>query len=261
MVLTEAGEPLSDPRKALITLGQLMSFTSGLDCDVTSSTSRGSEDNMWSQEDEPDFWRYTARLPLLYDPGTRYAYCSGSINLAAASITAASGEAIYETFDRLIAKPLGFGTYHWNLAPNGAGYLGGGVYMRSRDILKLGVVYLSGGVWQGERIMGADWIADSTAVRIPITPASTRLSEDDFKNNYFGGEQAYVWRRDVVNSGEVSYASYEATGNGGQILLVVPELELAVVFTGGNYRWGSIWGRWRNQLVGGYVIPAISPAP
>jgi hypothetical protein len=42
-----------------------------------------------------------------------------------------------------------------------------------------------------------------------------------------------------------------------QVLLVIPELELAVVFTGGNYRQGGIWGRWGNEIVGGEIVPAI----
>ncbi|MEM8546988.1 MAG: serine hydrolase domain-containing protein, partial [Pseudomonadota bacterium] len=258
-VLADAGETSTDPRKSDITLGQLMSYTSGLDCDAGTPTSRGSEDNMWSQEDEQNFWRFTARLPLLYDPGTRYAYCSGSINMAGASISAASGLPVFETFERLLARPLGFATYHWNLAPNGAGYLGGGVYLRPRDILKLGAMYAAGGEWRGQRIVSGAWVTESTRARIDISPATTRLSQEAFNSNYFGGQQAYVWRRDVVNTAGRTYASYEATGNGGQILLVVPELELAVVFTGGNYRWGSIWGRWRDEFVGAYVIPAILP--
>ena len=83
------------------------------------------------------------------------------------------------------------------------------------------------------------------------------MSEEDFNNNYFGGSQAYVWRLDTVRVDESSYASYEATGNGGQIVLVVPELDLVASFTGGNYRMGYVWGRWRNELVGRYIIPAL----
>jgi hypothetical protein len=38
---------------------------------------------------------------------------------------------------------------------------------------------------------------------------------------------------------------------------VVPELALTVVFTGGNYIQGGIWGRWRQEIVGDQIIPAI----
>lgn len=55
-----------------------------------------------------------------------------------------------------------------------------------------------------------------------------------------------------------TYRSYQATGNGGQILLVVPELELSAVFTGGNYRMGGIWSRWPDQIIGGQIIPALT---
>ena len=130
--------------------------------------------------------------------------------------------------------------------------------MRPRDILKIGAVFAGNGKWNGKQIVSADWIEESTSSKIAITPATTGMTDDEFNNNYFGGGQAYFWRTDTVKTPDGEYASFEATGNGGQILLVVPELELSVVFSGGNYYMGSIWGKWRNELVGAYVIPAIT---
>ena len=257
-ILQRGGKTLNNPQKSKIHLAHLLTYSSGLDCNVASRSSRGEEDNMWSQQDEPDFWLYTAQLPLLYSPGERYAYCSGSSNLVGATIASKMHMPVYEAFDTLIGAPLQFAPYHWNLMPNGQGYLGGGVYMRPRDILKLGAVYTDNGKWNGKRIVHQDWIDASTTTKIPISPKTTGMSEQDFANNYFPGGQAYIWRTDKVKTSSREYDSYEATGNGGQILLVVPELALSVVFTGGNYMMGSIWGRWRNELVGGYVIPALT---
>lgn len=255
-LLAAAGEPLDEPKKANITLAHLMSFSSGLDCDVNRD-SPGSEDRMWEQTQESDFWLYTSRLPLLHEPGTRYAYCSGSINLVGAALREVGKKPIIELFDDLIAKPLGFGPYQWNLAPNGAAYLGGGSYMRPRDILKIGALYASGGRWNGEQIINPDWIEESTTTLIEITPGTTGMTPEDFSNSYFGGGAAYEWRVDQVNAGDRTYRSYEATGNGGQMLIVVPELELSVLLMGGNYRQGGIWGRWRNEIVGDFIIPAM----
>ena len=63
---------------------------------------------------------------------------------------------------------------------------------------------------------------------------------------------------DTITAGDRTYSSYEASGNGGQLLIIVPDLDLAVVFTGGNYRMGGIWGRWRNEIIGGHIIPAMA---
>ena len=259
-VLGRAGLPLGDPRKADVTLGHLMTFTSGLDCSE-GPDSAGSEGRMWEQRGEDDYWLYTARLPVLHDPGERYAYCSGSANLVGAGLRAFGGAPVHALFDRLVARPLGFGPYHFALSPDGEGYLGGGAYVRPRDVLKLGAVYLAGGTWNGERVVAEGWVEESTAPRVEISPETTGMTAEEFADNYFGGAQAYIWRVDSVTAGERSYASYEASGNGGQLLIVVPDLDLAVAFTGGNYRQGGIWGRWRDEIVGGHVIPAMTDRP
>lgn len=256
-ILKSAGHSIGDKRKANITLGHLMTFTSGLDCDENSD-SMGSESRMWDQRDETDYWAYTARLPMLHNPGDRYAYCSGSANLVGASLGAVGDTSVYDLFDRLIAKPLKFGPYHWALAPNGEGYLGGGAYMRPRDILKIGAMFAANGKWNGKQIIDETWVKESTTSKVAISPETTGMNPEEFGNNYFGGSQAYIWRSDNVKSGKTVYRTYEASGNGGQLLIVVPELDLVVGFTGGNYRMGGIWGRWRDQIVGGHIIAALA---
>lgn len=260
-ILQKAGKKLDSAAKGKINLHHLMTHTSGLDCNDTAN-SKGAEDRMWGQADElsgeADFWTYTANLPVLHSPGVRYAYCSGSNNLVGASIKHFTGLPVYKVFDALIAEPMNFSSYHWNLMPNHEGYLGGGVYLRPRDILKLGQLFLDGGLWKGKRILDAKWAKKSITPHVPITPETTGLSDEEFLNTYFGGSSGYHWRIDqVITTEKKRYTSYEATGNGGQIVLVVPDLDLVAVFTGGNYRMGNIWGKWRNDLIGGHIIPAL----
>jgi CubicO group peptidase (beta-lactamase class C family) len=90
-----------------------------------------------------------------------------------------------------------------------------------------------------------------------ISPATTGLSEEEFQNFYAPGVDGYAWHRYGVRVGERTVEEYEASGNGGQLLIVVPEYELVVVFTGANYMQGGIWTRWRDQFVGGVIIPAL----
>lgn len=246
-----------DPRKSQITLAHLMTHTAGLACDDNDEASPGNEGTMQSQRRQPDWWKYTLDLPLAHAPGSRYAYCSANANLMGAALTRATGTWLPELFERTVARALQFGPYHWNLMPTDEGYLGGGAFVRPRDLLKVGQAYLDGGVWRGRRIVDESWVTRSTAPYVEISPTTTGLDPAWFGEFYAGGLDGYAWHLYGVRSGDRTYREYEANGNGGQILMVVPEFDLVVVFTGGNYMQGGIWGRWRDEIVGGEIIPAI----
>lgn len=246
-----------DPRKARITLADLMTHTSGLACNDNDDKSPGNESTMQMQKAEPNWWRYTLNLPMAHVPGVRYAYCSANSNLIGGALTQATGTWLPELFRRTIAEPLQFGEWHWNLMDNGDGYLGGGAFLRPRDFLKVGQVYLDGGVWNGRRIVPADWVRVSTRPVIEISPETTGLSAEDFSNFYGRGKDALAWHTGSVTSGGRTYAFYSAGGNGGQLLVVVPDADLAVVFTGGNYGQGGVWTRWPQLFIGDRIIPAI----
>jgi CubicO group peptidase (beta-lactamase class C family) len=246
-----------DPRKAQITLAQLMTHTSGLACDDNDDASRGNEDTMQTQSLQPNWWKYTLDLPMTHDPGSRYAYCSAGMNLVGAALTTATNTWLPELFDRTVARPLQFGQYYWNLMPTEEGYQGGGAYVRPRDLLKVGQAYLDGGVWHGTRIVDASWVSLSTAPHMEINEATTGLDANQFPNFYGKGADGYAWHLNNIVAGEHTYREYGASGNGGQLLIVLPELDMTVVFTAGNYLQGGIWSRFQSQIVPREIIPAI----
>jgi CubicO group peptidase (beta-lactamase class C family) len=248
----------ADPRKAQITVANLMTHTSGLACDDNDDNSPGNEDTMQSQNAQPNWWKYTLDLPMVHDPGTRYAYCSGGMNLVGAVLTTATHQWLPKLFDDTVARPLQFGPYYWNLMPTGEGYLGGGAYVRPRDLLKVGQMYLNGGTWNGRRIVSPAWIADSTAAREPVTEQTTGIDAAQFTDYYIPGfSDGYAWHVSQVEAGGKTYREYQASGNGGQLLYVVPQLDLAVVITAGNYGQGGIWNRFRDDILANGIIPAI----
>jgi len=237
-----------DPRKDRITLAHLMTHGSGLDCDDNEEKSPGGEDNMQSQTAQPDWWKYMLDLKVIHDPGTHFAYCSGTMNLVGGAIAAGTKTWLPEFFDRVIAQPLEFGNYYYNLMPTGEAYTGGGVFMRPRDLLKIGQLYLNGGTWNGKRIVSKEWISESTR---PHTPAPNAPTDT------LGGTDGYAWHLGYTKSGANRYRYYQANGNGGQLLIVFPELEMVVVFTAGNYGNFQVWGKFQSDLVANAVIPAI----
>ncbi len=246
-----------DPRKAQITLAHLMTHSSGLDCDDNDGKSLGNENTMTTQRQQPDWWKYTLDLQQVHDPGKHYAYCSANTNLVGGALTKATGTWLPEFFEETVARPLQFRRYHWPTTPTDEGYQAGGSFLLPRDLLKVGQTYLDGGVWNGRRIVSEEWVKESTAPHMQITPATTGMSAEEFGNNYGLGADAYTWHLSELRSGGRVYREYDASGNGGQLLIVVPDANLVVVFTAGNYLQGGIWGRWRHTIVADQIIPAI----
>lgn len=232
----------SDPRKVRITVAHLLTHSTGLACDDNDEASPGNEDTMQRQQKQRDWYRYTLDLSVVHDPGTRYAYCSGAINLVGGIIRQTTNTWLPEFFEQRLARPLQIERYAINLMPTGEAYSGGGIYMRPRDLLKLGELHLRGGVWNGARVVSKRWIDESTAHRIAVPN---------------GSSDGYGWHRHTLRVGGRTYQEYEANGNGGQFLIVVPELDLAIVFTAGNYGQYHIWRKFRDELVPQYIIAAV----
>ena len=246
-----------DPRKSKITLGHLMTHTSGLACDDNNDASPGNEATMQGQKSEPNWWRYTLNLPVVHEPGSRYAYCSANMNLVGGALTVGTGIWLPELFRRTITEPLQFGEWHWNLMSNGEGYAGGGAFLLPRDLLKIGQTYLDGGMWNRRRIVPAQWVAESTDAHVEVTPQTTGLSEDDSGNFYIRGADGLAWHLGSLKAADRSYRTYSAVGNGGQLLIAVPQVDLVVLLTGGNYGQGGVWLRWPQQIVGDKIIAAM----
>jgi CubicO group peptidase (beta-lactamase class C family) len=223
-----------DPRKGRITLGDALSMSTGLDCDDNDEHSVANEDNEQSQSAQPDWDRLVLDARMVRDPGTKAVYCSASINLAGGAIASATHSWLPTYFARHIAEPLQMQRYALNLTPTGDWYLGGGAYVRPRDFLKIGQLFLDGGLWHGSRILPRSWIDRSWSARLTLGA---------------GDGYGYAWHvRSYLVDG-TTYPAYEAQGNGGQILDVLPKLDLAVMISQGNYNNFATWGPTRDAIV------------
>jgi CubicO group peptidase (beta-lactamase class C family) len=228
-----------DPRKRAMTLKHLISMTAGYNC--AADDAPGNEDVMEQQTEEPDWYRFTLNLPMLTAPGDTIAYCSIEPNLALGMLEKIAREPLPEMFYRLVAKPLQMGTYHLWLTPTGKAYGAGGEHFLPRDFMKLAQLMLNDGKWEGRQVISREWARrSSTAMR-----------------TLFPGQQ-YGW---LWNSVEYPYngrrvRAYFAGGNGGQVFLAIPDLDLVVAFTGGNYAQAATFVSQRVYMPR-YVLPSI----
>jgi CubicO group peptidase (beta-lactamase class C family) len=229
-----------EAQKRAMTMEHLLMMRSGYFCDDTNPEAPGNEDAMLDQTEEPDYYRYTLRLPLDREPGVKGVYCSIDPNLALGVLSRSTGESPLDLYDRLLGEPLQNSTYGWPLSPAGQPYGGGGVWVLPRDFMKLGQVMLDGGNWRGRRILDADFAQRAGS---PL---------HDLRGIQYG----YLWWSIEYPYKDRRLRAFFAGGNGGQVVMVVPELALVIAGYGGNYadRASLVLQR---ELVPRYILPAV----
>ncbi len=236
-----------DPRKAEMTVEHLLTMSSGYDCDDWADTQRpGSEDSLSEQPDQ-DYYRYTLQLPMESKPGEVSAYCSVNANLLGAVLRAATGKPVTELFYELLAEPLQMSRYYQGSQPTGEAYLAGAMYFLPRDFLKFGQVMLDGGVWDGKRILGKDFVRRASSSLVTLRGQAP--------NMHFG----YLWWTTEYDYDGRKVHAYFASGNGGQEVVVVPELDLVIATYGGSYNDKGGWVMIKDYIPR-FILPAVKGA-
>jgi len=229
--------------KRAMTLEHLLTMSSGYYCDDTDDAAPGNEDTMTEQTKEPDYYRYTLRVPLVTAPGINAVYCSASPNLALGMLGRSTGEAPQITFDRLVGEPLQVERYAWILDPLNRPYGGGSVQLLARDFLKLGQLMLNDGSWAGRRILDRDFASAATAPQYHL------------RNLLYG----YLWWIEDLPYKERTMRSYSARGAGGNVVTVVPALDLVVATMAGNYS-SRVQITHTGTMVPRSILPAVREA-
>ena len=233
--------PGLEPRRAAQTIEHLLTMTSGLDCDDNNEESPGYEDRMWEQPN-PDFYAWTMNLGMVSDPGKDWVYCSANPNLVGGIIAKATGRYLPALFDELIARPLEITRYYLPLSPRGDFTITGGSRFLPRDFLKLAQVHLNDGVWKGRRIYTKEW--------------SDLATRSHYYSEVYKFHYGYLWWGVEYPYQGRTIRAYFASGNGGQISMAIPELDLALAFHAGNYN--EAGGRKATrEYVPEFILPAV----
>ncbi len=105
-----------------------------------------------------DFLFMTLDRELVYAPGEQRVYSDAAYYLISRVVTKISGERLDDfLMDRLFSK-IDCREVAWSKCPRKYPVGATGLYIRSDDMVKLGRIYLDGGVWKGERIVSEEWI-------------------------------------------------------------------------------------------------------
>jgi len=238
--------PDLDPRKKSMTLEHLISMTAGFDCD-DSGDRPGDEDVMQQQTEEPNWYTYALNVPMAWNNGDKIVYCSMKPNLAGGMLEKIAGEPQPELFYRLLAKPMRMSNYHLFLQPTSEAYGGGGHHFTTRDFAKLTQLFLNNGMWEGRQIVSPDWVSKSTAPLRVLSPRS-------------GQTYGYLWNSVTYDINGRKIFAYFPGGNGGQVAIGIPDLDLLITFTGGNYA-DPVLFRSQREFVPEDILPAVRERP
>lgn len=192
--------------KSSIQLRHLLSMSSGLDCQEASSSGR-------NMEQTADWVQFMLDLPMVAAPGETFGYCNGNPHLLSAILEKTTGMNTREFANQELFGPLGLPAVDkadWGEDPQGFVNGGYGLLLRPVDLAKFAFLYLHNGEWDGQQILPAEWVTDSTTqyVKKPEGPG-----------------YGYLWT--VYPDSH----RYSALGMAGQQIHVYPTKDLIVVVT------------------------------
>jgi CubicO group peptidase (beta-lactamase class C family) len=246
-VLERLGYPAPanpDPRKSRITLTHLLSHQSGLACNDYDQASPGNEVKLYETE---DWVKAFIDLPMVTDPGTVGFYCSGGIIASGRMIERAAKQPLAEFARTALLEPLGIRStdWKWNFTLNRSqrGDFGQ-IYLRPRDMLKLGILIQQRGLWQGRRVVSQAWIDAAVGKQ-------SRVDDSDYGLGIW-----HRWYNVATPAGQRRVDTIMLSGNGGQKVYVVPSLDLIVVFTGASFNVNSPV----NDMMAKVLLPAVTGA-
>lgn len=221
--------------KSNITLHHLLSMQSGLECNDRDSSSAGNESTVYATEDWID---YILSLDMQNEPGSQAFYCSANVLLLGRVLEKVSGLRLSDFAKKYLFEPLGVKDFKWRFVLDNSSINDfGQVWLRSRDMLKLGILIKQKGLWKGNRLLSEQWVAS-------MTQEQSRIS--DVPYGYF------YWLRSIFHD-EIHTDIPQMSGNGGQKVIQLKPHNAVLVLTGGNYNRSSP----TNELTAYFILPAL----
>lgn len=172
--------------------------------------------------------RYILDRPLAHEPGTVWNYNGGCTVLLAEILARRTGRSLPDLARDDLFGPLGITHFEWRTGAHRRPLAYSGLRITPRAMLNLGRLVMDGGLWDGRPVLPADWAA---AIRQP----AIRVGNGPL-------QYGHQWWAGTAEPAGRALPWFGGFGNGGQRLFVLPEMQLVVVMTAGQYNSGSVGG-------------------
>jgi len=225
----EYADLATDPRHKRLTVANALTMTLGFEWneDIPYQDPNNSEILM---EKASDRYRYILSRPFMAEPGTRWIYGAAATTLIGQLIVKGTGQPLPDFARVNLFDPVGIGPTAWTKGFNGEPAPSSGLRMTPRDLARIGQLILNRGEWEGRQVVPADWLERSFKPYVAV---------DEFRR------YGYFWYAGDLQYGHPPNRPIAhwigAFGYGGQRLFVLPELDVVIAITAGNYADASQW--------------------
>ncbi|HDZ19126.1 hypothetical protein LCGC14_1218340 [marine sediment metagenome] len=220
-----------DANKESITIKHLLTMTAGFDWPEweVSYFNINNIFNTWKVND--DYIQFVLDRTMNSTPGEKFNYNTGISHLLGAILEEVTNSSMEYFANEYLFEPLEITSTRWDYDPDGLPLGGEGLYLKARDMAKIGYLFLNKGIWGEDQIISKEWVNTSTYKHVTVSNSS---------------DYGYQWWISKT------YDSYRASGFGGQQIHVFPENDLVVVFTGWDLFTGLSW-----DLLDNFILPSI----
>ena len=224
-----------------ITVEHLLTMSCGHSTDPTHES--------WEVKDK-SWIRFFMEHPVTHKPGTLFCYNSLGTYVLSAIVQKRTGEKVVDYLYPRLFRPLGINNVSWLESHEGINTGGWGLFLKTEDLAKMGLMILQNGQFNGCQVVPAEWIESASSAQVPCVPAGMNSDDADKlrkvakTSDWLQGYGYQMWR--------CRYNAFRADGANGQYIIMIPDKN-AVVVTTANIRdmQGEI------NLIWKYIYPAL----
>ena len=188
--------------------------------------------------------------PVEHKPGSYFCYNSLGTYMLSAIVQKVTGQKVVDYLGPRLFTPLGIDAPRWDESPEKINCGGWGLYLKTEDLAKVGLLILQNGKWGKNQVIPKKWVKEMTKKQVDSRPAGStpeKVEQDKLNKKNSDWVQGYgyqMWRS--------RHNGFRADGMQGQGILIHPDKDAVIIVTAKvddmQKEFNFIWD---------YILPAI----